>query len=232
MNTILIILLPVILLFVCWRFIFFFRNPERTSDADENALLSPADGFVLYVRHIHDIDNEVFSIKNERKIFLNELMLLRETDIEFKSGWLIGIVMSPLDVHFNRSPISGFIKRIGYEFPDPERKNFNMFPALQNLFFKSVQPQIDCSYLIHNERASYIITNDKLKVYVTQIADRYVKKIVTYRDNETVSRGEIFGLIRMGSQVDLFIPDTKTDIQIAVRQGEHLNAGIDIIAVI
>ena len=74
-----------------------------------------------------------------------------------------------------------------------------MFPALQNLFFKRDRPYEDCSYLVHNERASYVIKNDRLHVYVTQIADQYVKKIVTYKDNVFVSRGEVFGLIRKKS---------------------------------
>jgi phosphatidylserine decarboxylase len=208
---------------------YFFRNPERTSSAEANAILSPADGFVLYIRYIQDPDIEVFSIKKERKILLHELMLLRSSDIEFKSGWLIGIVMSPLDVHFNRSPVSGYISRIGYEFPTNLKKNFNMFPALQNLFFKIDQPQHDCSYLVYNERASYVITNDKLRIFVTQIADRYVKKIVTYKNNVNISRGEVFGMISMGSQVDIFIPDINSPVQVITKVGKHLKAGKDVI---
>jgi phosphatidylserine decarboxylase len=138
--------------------------------------------------------------------------------------------MTPLDVHFNRAPIAGYIKRIGYEFPSVLRKNFNMFPALQNLFFNMDEPDKDCSYLIHNERASYIISNDKLQVFVTQIADQYVKKIVTYKDHVSISRGEVFGLIRMGSQVDLFIPDTGTPINVVTKLRAHVKAGIDVIA--
>jgi phosphatidylserine decarboxylase len=230
MITFLTIVFLIMLLFVLWRFMFFFRNPERISSAEDNAVLSPADGKVLYIRYIEDPDIEVFSIKNERKIFLHELMLLRGSEIHFKSGWLIGIVMNPFDVHFNRSPISGFIRKIGYEFPSNLRKNFNMFPAFQNLLFKVEPTHQDCSYLIHNERASYIIKNDKSEVFITQIADRYVRKIITYKNNVTVSRGEVFGLIRMGSQVDIFIPDTNGPVQVVIKMGDHIKAGKDVIA--
>lgn len=230
MNAFLIIILLILAVFVLWRFMFFFRNPERTSSEDVNAILSPADGYVLYAKYISDPDLEIFSVKNENKIFLHELMLLRRSDIKFRSGWLIGIVMSPLDVHYNRAPVSGFIRRIGYEFPSPLRKNFNMFPALQNLFFKADKPYNDCNYLIHNERASFIIENNRLPVYVTQIADKYVRKIVTYRNNTDISRGEVFGMIRMGSQVDTFIPDENDSVKVVVKAGEHLKAGEDVIA--
>jgi phosphatidylserine decarboxylase len=230
MTTLLIISVSFTLLFVFWRFIFFFRNPVRKSSADNNAILSPADGHVLYLKYIHNTDNEVFSVKNERKILLHELMLLGRSYINFKSGWLIGIVMTPLDVHYNRSPIAGVIKKIGYEFPTDLRRNFNMFPALQNLFFKVEEPYADCPYLVHNERASYVITNERLQLFVTQIADRYIRKIVTYKDNVSVSRGEVFGLIRMGSQVDIFIPDTNEQLKLLIRQGEHLKAGESVIA--
>ncbi len=230
MSTYLIVVILITLSFIFWRFIFFFRNPRRTSSSEVNAILSPADGYVLYIRHILGSDNEVFSFKNERKILLHELMLLRRSDIQFKSGWLIGIVMSPFDVHFNRSPISGFIKRIGYEFPTGFRKNFNMFPALQNLFFKADQPYSDCFYLVYNERASYVITNERLQVFVTQIADKYVRKIITYKNNVNISRGEVFGMIRMGSQVDIFIPDRNKTVQVVTKVREHLKAGKDVIA--
>jgi phosphatidylserine decarboxylase len=230
MITFLIIILLFFTLFFLWRFLFFFRNPLRTSSADANAILSPADGYVLYIRYIQESDTEVFSIKNKWKIYLHELMLLRQSDISFMSGWLIGIVMSPLDVHYNRAPVSGFIRRIGYEFPSSLRKNFNMFPALQNLFFRNEQPYNDCNYLVHNERASYVIENDRFRVFVTQIADKYVRKIVTYKNNTAISRGEIFGMIRMGSQVDLFIPDKNGIAEIAIKAGKHLKAGKDVIA--
>jgi phosphatidylserine decarboxylase len=210
MNTVLLISFLLLLLFAFWRFIFFFRNPERTSSADDNAILSPADGHVLYIKYVQHPDTEVFSIKNERKILLHELMLLRRADTQLKTGWLIGIVMSPLDVHYNRSPVSGFIRRIGYEFPSTLRKNFSMFPALQNLFFKNYPPQHDCTYLIYNERASYMIVN--------------------YKNDVTISRGEVFGMIRMGSQVDIFIPDSNAPVQVMVKVREHIKAGKDVIA--
>jgi phosphatidylserine decarboxylase len=230
MNSLLICFLIVLFLFVMWRFLFFFRNPQRLSSAPGNAILSPADGYVLYIRYINGSDSEVFSVKNEKRIFLHDLMFLRKSDNNLTSGWLIGITMSPFDVHYNRAPVEGYIEKTGYEFPTAVKRNFNMFPALQNLFFKKEQPYNDCPYLVHNERASFVISGGGFKIYITQIADKYVKKIVTYKDRENIKRGEVFGLIRMGSQVDVFIPDNFGPVNVNVTECQHLKAGIDIVA--
>jgi phosphatidylserine decarboxylase len=225
-----IILLTVLTLFILWRFFYFFRNPKRESISSENEILSPADGYILYIKHIDDTDQEIFSIKKGQKIFLRDLMMLRKTEIDLHSGWLIGILMTPVDVHFNRAPVNGYIEKLCHDFPSPLGKNFNMFPSLQNMFFKKEEPYSDATYLVHNERASYMISNSIINIYITQIADKYIKKIVTFKDKTEINKGEVFGLIRMGSQVDIFIPDTRVNIIVTVREHQHLMAGVDIIA--
>ena len=229
MNSLFIIFIVVLSLFFLWRFIFFFRNPERQIPASENAILSPADGYVVYIKSVRDINEEIFSVKNSHHILLRDLMMLGETD-NLKSGWLIGIAMTPFDVHYNRAPVSGYIEKICHDFPHGLKKNNSMFPALQNMFFKEEHPYYDATYLIHNERASYIISNPRIKIYVTQIADKHIRKIVTYKDKTLIEKGEVFGLIRMGSQVDIFIPDTSEKVQVTVRERQHLLAGKDVIA--
>ena len=231
MNGFLVAAIIIILLFILWRFFLFLRNPSRNCNAPENAIISPADGYVLYIRHITDSkDSEIFSLKNNVKIFLADLMFLRESDTDLRSGWLIGIAMTPIDVHYNRAPIEGYIEKTCHEFPKELRKNFKMFEAFQNLLFEKEKPYKAYPYLVFNERASFVISNSSLKIYVTQIADSYVKRIVTYKDKEYVKRGEVFGLIRMGSQVDMFIPDTILPVRIVAREGKHLKAGTDVVA--
>ena len=105
-----------------------------------------------------------------------------------------------------------------------------MFPALQNMFFNNKPYHQDCEYIITNERASYIIKNEVLSVYVTQIADNWIRKIVSLKDNTEVKQGEVFGLIRMGSQVDLFIPDANDEVRVMVDERKHVKAGLSILA--
>jgi phosphatidylserine decarboxylase len=225
MKLLLIFVSLLIVLFIFWRFYFFLRNPNRKIEANENIIYSPADGKIVYVKFVDDIKKPVFSIKNEREIRLDELMFLGESDERFTSGWLIGIAMGPLDVHYNRAPVGGHIRKLGHDFPTGMRRNFNMFPALQDLFFRAEEPWRDAEYLIYNERASYVIENGVRPVFVTQIADRYVRKILTFKDNCEIAQGAVFGMIRMGSQVDLFIPASGGEVRIGVQAGQKVKAG-------
>jgi phosphatidylserine decarboxylase len=72
-----------------------------------------------------------------------------------------------------------------------------------------------------------VFANANLSVYVTQIADRWARKIVTLRDRVSIAQGEVFGLIRMGSQVDVFVPDPEGRMRVLVAERAHVRAGID-----
>lgn len=65
---------------------FFFRDPERTVPADPQAVVSPADGRVMYVKKV--AENRF--IKGE--------------------ATLVSIFLSITDVHINRSPVEGTVK--------------------------------------------------------------------------------------------------------------------------
>jgi phosphatidylserine decarboxylase len=212
-------------LFIFWRFFFFFRNPPRKIPYDENHVLSPADGRIIYIKRVCNNGQEpIFSIKGRKVIKLTELMHLEEEKLKNSSGYLIGVFMSPFNVHFNRAPISGYIKKVAYDFPPSllgKRQNQGMFNAISNLFFDEKPYWKDCDYLIDNERASYVIKNERQSLYVVQIAENWVKRIVTYKDQQPIRQGEVFGLIRMGSQVDIFIPDDggeKSEVKVVERQ--------------
>lgn len=213
-------------LFAAWRFLFFFRNPRRNVLADDRLVLSPADGFVMYVRRVAP-GEPVIAVKQGRTILLDDLMTLDDPNLP-RQGWLVGIYMSPFDVHYNRAPIRGFVRKIAHGFPSrSDGANRNMFPGQSNLFFDLRPYSQDCEYLVQNERASFVFANDAHSVYVTQIADRWVRKIVTFRDKGTVAQGEVFGLIRMGSQVDVFVPDADGRIEVLITERTHIRAGID-----
>jgi phosphatidylserine decarboxylase len=68
----------------------FFRDPERSSPAGENLVISPADGKIIALRQV------------EEKEFLGS------------GATVVSIFMSPLNVHVNRNPISGKVKHLRY----------------------------------------------------------------------------------------------------------------------
>ncbi len=227
MSPFLLIPAGVLALFAFWRFWFFFRNPPRHILADDSVVLSPADGFVVYVVRVRP-GRAVFAIKQGKPILLDDLMLLEEPGLP-RDGWLIGVWMSPFDVHYNRAPIRGRVRKIAHRFParGAEKRNATMFPAQTNLSFDQRPYWQGCDYLVKNERASYLFSNEKLSVYVTQIADRWIRKIVSLRDGVDIAQGDVFGLIRMGSQVDLFVPDPDHVLEVLVRERQHVRAGLD-----
>uniref|UniRef100_A0A832G769 Phosphatidylserine decarboxylase proenzyme n=1 Tax=Ignavibacterium album TaxID=591197 RepID=A0A832G769_9BACT len=64
----------------------FFRDPERITPSQDNIVVSPADGTVLFVKEV--IDEKFLNGKAKQ----------------------ISIFMSPLNVHVNRIPISGTVE--------------------------------------------------------------------------------------------------------------------------
>ena len=71
-------------------FLFFFRDPDRRTPLDPQAIISPADGQVMYVG---DAD-ESLTVSGE--------------------WYQVSIFLSPLNVHVNRIPIGGRITRVKY----------------------------------------------------------------------------------------------------------------------
>ena len=187
-----------------WRF---HRDPQRVPPEDKDAILSPADGKIVYIKKI-EMGEIPFSEKKERKIPLKEFV---RSDLLPGNGHLIGISMNFLDVHVNRAPIYGkisFLKRIK-----------GLFISLKRW-----------EAIVQNERVFTVIDNGLFKVGIVQIASRLVRKIVTYcKDGQEVQRGERIGMIRFGSQVDLILPDMPS-LHVLVHSGEKVKAGLSIIA--
>ena len=104
--------------FLYWRYIWFFRNPPRTIP-NEESIISPADGTVVYVK-IVEPHERVIVIKNGLNASINDIT---RKDLQSHKA-LIGIFMSPFDVHYNRAPISGDVKSIVH-YP-AQKENINM----------------------------------------------------------------------------------------------------------
>lgn len=122
---------------------------------------------------------------------------------------VIKIFMTPLDVHVQRAPIKG---RIGYL----EYKKGKFMPA--NLDKASEE----------NEQNMIGIENAKVKILIKQIAGLIARRIVWWVNmQQGVSQGERIGMIKLGSQVDIFIP---LDVEIKVKVKDKVKAGLTVIA--
>jgi len=128
---------------------------------------------------------------------LSKLNELTKTDLVKTPCWLIGINMTPFDVHKNCSPIDGKII-LSKHIP-------GVFHSLK-----------DFLSMTENERHTFVIKNNGLTVGVVLIASRKVRRIDSYvTENQKVKKGDWIGMIRFGSQVDLFLP-IECDLEINI----------------
>ena len=84
----------------------FPRDPARTIDPSVT-VVSPADGRLVYVVPVED-GSVPISMKGNTRIPLHDIVKGVNRP---EAGVLIGIFMSPFDVHYQRSPISGIVGR-------------------------------------------------------------------------------------------------------------------------
>ncbi|MCK4295862.1 MAG: phosphatidylserine decarboxylase family protein [Candidatus Marinimicrobia bacterium] len=162
--------------------IYFFRDPNRLIPDRDNAIISPADG-------------KVVAIENTEDGFVGK-------------GKRISIFMSIFNVHVNRVPFGGIVKKVNY-------KKGKFLAA-----YKSIAS-------FENERSEISIDSDRLKFTVTQIAGLIARRIVSYLSvGDAINKGDRYGMIMFGSRVDLVIPE---NVKIKVQLGDKVKGGESII---
>mgnify|MGYP000710522391 FL=1 len=118
--------------------------------------------------------------------------------------------MNVFNVHVNRSPMSGTIFKRNY---------------IPGLFFNASLDKASKE----NERLSLVMNvNNKVKIAFVQIAGLLARRIVNEaQEGNKLVTGQIFGIIRFGSKVDVYIP---TGSKINVLKGQTSIAGETILA--
>ena len=164
----------------------FFRNPERATPEDPAIVLSPADGRVVQIEPN-----------------------VQSRSIPDRSFRRISIFMSIFNVHVNRWPVSGQVRKITHVpggFVDAR------FPAAS----------------LTNEHNSIVLDTTDGPIEVVQIAGMIARRIACWvREDDEVQQGERLGLIRFGSRLDVYLPET---FSFTVDVGTKVSAGVTIIA--
>jgi phosphatidylserine decarboxylase len=140
---------------------------------------------------------------------------------------LIGVFMSPFDVHYNRAPLTGVVESIR-DYP-PRRRNVHMAHMHLRTHLKMMPFYRNSLHVIQNERKVTKITGDykgePLSCYVIQIAGKRVNGIDSFvAEGDTVNRSTLIGMIKIGSQVDLLVP-YRAGMEMKVRPGDKVRAG-------
>ena len=165
---------------------FFFRDPSRQPERAD-AFISPADGKVV----------EISSIGPE--------------GILGRSARRIGIFMSILDVHVNRSPCGAIVEEIEHH---------------KGGHLDARNPK--SSQVNESSTIRLSITTDDgrtFPVIVRQIAGIIARRVITdLRPGQYLRVAERIGMVKFGSRVELIIPEELIG-KVAVKMGDKVKAG-------
>lgn len=207
-----------------FRNVYFFRDPKRVIPLGDDVIVAPADGRVMYLYPVKG--GEITSDKQGTRIRIDELA---KTPIADSQGWLLGMYLSPFDVHYNRAPIQGEIRTIHYHQTGVNLPMVDLWEYVNFVLFRRAINLFSAPFHLENERMTMQIQNSRLTCVVILIADKFVNKISRFfQDGQQVEKGQKISFIERGSQTDLFIPDP--DLVFLVKPGEQVYAGETIIA--
>jgi phosphatidylserine decarboxylase len=161
-------------------FLIFFRDPDRQIGP---GLVAVADGKIQFIQEIHDE--------------------------ELGESIKIATFMNIHNVHVNRMPIDGTIKKITH------------IPGGYVPAFKKESER--------NERVVTLVDTPIGTIKIIQIAGTLAKRIIWYvKNGQLVKKGQRFGMIKLGSRVDIVIPkDLKDGLSVSI--GDRVLAGVDTI---
>lgn len=165
----------------------FFRDPPRAVPGDGYTVVSPADGRVVAVEPARDPYLERDAIK-------------------------ISVFMNVFNVHSNRSPVNGEVKRRWYN---------------SGRFFNAA---LDKASLENERNALWLRTSTGVDITCVQIAGLIARRILCYvKEGDKIARGQRFGFIRFGSRVDIYVPKNVT---LKISLGDKVYATSSVIALL
>jgi phosphatidylserine decarboxylase len=161
--------------------VYFFRDPDRPVPSSPTAVVAPADGKVI---GLETVQGDPYYTGECRKL---------------------SIFMSVFNVHVNRIPFEGVVRKIDYH------------PGL------FVAANLDKASSDNERNAVFIETQAGKPITVVQIAGLVARRIVCrISEGDAVAKGQRFGMICFGSRVDLYLP---LEFDAAVAVGDTVQSG-------
>jgi len=165
-------------------FLWFFRDPEREVPQMPGAIVSPADGKVTDVSTV---------------------------EVDGQPRTRISIFLNVFDVHVNRSPIAGVVRKVEYR----KGRFVNAMGAASAEM---------------NEQNIVTVEGEGQTLVFKQIAGLLARRIVfTKSVGDTVARGERVGLIKFGSRTDVLF---RADAEVAVKVGDRVRGASSVLATV
>ena len=235
----------IFLLMISAFFANFWRDPDRPIPRDEGIIVSSADGHVMFARrerangrrpsstetdaiesdeHTGDWYPEPcenpLSFSTEQRFEAVERGDESENDV-----WRIAVFMSPLDVHVNRAPIAGTLTQMEHRVGKGRKRG---------PFLAAYRKESE-----YNERVRSLFEDKEgLVVEVTQISGALARTIIPWvGEGSEMRRGQRYGMIRLGSRVDIRVPAAKFTVEVvsaedsdpAYPKGQFVQAGSTIL---
>lgn len=222
------VLLVVLVIFSIYflRNIWFYRDPKRVSPTKSGVIVAPADGKVMYIKKVKD--GNVVSKKLGEEIKVSEITKYKMESSK-KDGWLIGIYMSPLDVHYNYAPISAQVEEVVHTQAKVNLPMVDMWEYIRLVYLRRGVDLFAKRFHFVNERNTIFLRNDRLSMVVVEIADKFVNKINCFiKEGDQLKIGDKLSFIERGSQADVVI--FEEELEIKVEFGDQVYGGETILA--
>jgi phosphatidylserine decarboxylase len=179
--------------------LYFFRCPVRVTPVREGLIVSPADGMVQMIANVV-LPPELDDCKGRGDSLCDTAKVTR-----------VSVFLNVFDVHVNRIPADGEISKVVYR------------PG------KFLNASLDKASA-DNERSTVLmkLKGHNASVAFVQIAGLVARRIICrLTAGQAVKAGEVYGLIRFGSRVDIYLPPGVSSL---VCVGQRMVGGETVIA--
>ncbi|RME31844.1 hypothetical protein D6789_01425 [Candidatus Woesearchaeota archaeon] len=183
----------------------FCRQPRRRVPRTPKSIVSPANGRLTVIKQFSTPRTTVQKWNRGSVEVLCEDVAPR--------GWFLLIVMTPLNVHYQRAPSDATLLDERYHAGS----------------FRNAVKNAEQLLTLGNERNEMLFEGTYGRFKVVQIAGFLARRITSFLNKgQAVRKGEVIGFINLGSQVAVVLPE---NVELAVREGETLIDGESILGV-
>jgi len=137
------------------------------------------------------------------------VVVVKDEENAGRPGKRISIFLAIWNVHVNRSPAAGTIAKLEYK---------------PGKFLAAWAEKAS----LENEQNVFTLSSEYGEIVFKQIAGWVARRVVSWKKTgDQVGRGELVGLVRFGSRVDLWLPE---GAEIAVKVGDNVKGGSSVVA--
>jgi phosphatidylserine decarboxylase len=137
------------------------------------------------------------------------VVVVKDEENAGRPGKRISIFLAIWNVHVNRSPAAGTIAKLEYK---------------PGKFLAAWAEKAS----LENEQNVFTLSSEYGEIVFKQIAGWVARRVVSWKKTgDTVGRGELVGLVRFGSRVDVWLPE---GAEVAVKVGDNVKGGSSVVA--